>query len=157
MPLAWVALGSNLGDRETHLRWAIAALRPILTNLRVSRLRETEPVGVPGPQPNYLNAVVVGTPALGPSALLAVLLGLERERGRVRSESNAPRTLDLDLLFYGQQVINEPGLTVPHPRVRERRFVLEPMVDLDPGWVDPVTGRTVAALLAALPVQTTGA
>lgn len=145
-----IALGSNLGDRRAHLAWAVERLAAHLANLRVSSVIETEPFQVAGPQPPYLNAVVVGDTSLEPLALLDVLLALERQRGRVRRSPRAPRTLDLDLLLYGDRVIESPRLMVPHPRLRERLFVLEPLAEIAPGWRDPVTGRTVRDLLDAL-------
>jgi 2-amino-4-hydroxy-6-hydroxymethyldihydropteridine diphosphokinase len=145
-----VSLGSNLGDRAAHLDHAVGRLRSLLRHLRISSYHPTAPVGVVGPQPMYLNAAVVGFAELPPRALLEALLGIEAERGRERPEPNAPRTLDLDLILFGGRVIAEPGLIVPHPRFRERRFVLEPLVEIDPELVDPVSGLTVAALLRAL-------
>jgi len=147
---AAVALGSNLGDRQSHLDFAISRLRASLANLRVSRHYETEPVGAPGPQPLFLNAVAVGdTSATGPE-LLAVLMAIEQERGRERPFQNAARTLDLDLILFGDLVMETPALTVPHPRFRERRFVLEPLAEIAPQLVDPVTGSTVQELLAKM-------
>lgn len=146
-----IALGSNLGDRASHLRYAEAGLGRVLANLRMSRFHETEPVDVPAGQPMFLNAAVVGESAMGPAALLDVLLAIEAARGRVRPFRNAPRSLDLDLILYGDVVISEPLLTVPHPRFRDRRFVLEPLAEIAPGIRDPVTGRTMAELLALLP------
>ena len=144
-----VALGSNLGDRERCLREAVGALRTSISRLRVSAFHETDPVGVE-PQPRFLNAVAVGETQLAARGLLAALLDVERRFGRERPHPGAPRTLDLDLILYGEAVIDEPGLRVPHPRFRERRFVLEPLAELAANWVDPVTGRTVGALLDAL-------
>jgi 2-amino-4-hydroxy-6-hydroxymethyldihydropteridine diphosphokinase len=141
-----IALGSNLGDRRAHLNHAIGRLRPVLAPVRVSSFVETEPVGVPGPQARYLNAVLVGRSALAPRALLAVLLAIERERGRERPYPCAPRTLDLDLLLCGDEVVTEADLVVPHPRFRERHFVLGPLAEVAPELVDPVTGLTVALL-----------
>ena len=146
--VAVLALGSNLGDRVAHLDYAVQRLQTVLRALNVSRYLETVPVDVSGPQPLYLNAVAVGTTLLPARELLDVLLGIERERGRERPGPNAPRTLDLDLILYGEMVIEEPGLVVPHPRFRQRRFVLEPLAEIAPNLVDPVTGETVAALLA---------
>ncbi|MCC7007639.1 MAG: 2-amino-4-hydroxy-6-hydroxymethyldihydropteridine diphosphokinase [Acidobacteria bacterium] len=154
---AWIALGSNVGDRRGHLEWAIDALQTMLDNLRTSSIRETAPVGVPDPQPDYLNAVVAGETTLPVFELHRRLQGLERQRGRQRRSYRGARTLDLDLLFYGDERIDTPDLVVPHPRLRERRFVLEPMAELDPAWVDPVTGRTVSVLLDDLAVQRNGA
>jgi len=149
MPVVAVALGSNLGDRRSHLEWAIARLHGILEDLRVSAFFDTEPVDVPDVQPRYLNAVVVGESRDSPEALLSALRRLEDERGRTRTSFRAARTLDLDLIFFGDQVIATPDLDVPHPRFRMRRFVLEPLASLAPDWTDPVTGKTVAQLLAA--------
>jgi 2-amino-4-hydroxy-6-hydroxymethyldihydropteridine diphosphokinase len=145
-----IALGSNLGDRRAHLDFAVSKLQALLRNLSVSRYYDTVPVGVSGPQPLYLNAAAVGSTTLSAFVLLETLLAIERERGRERPHVNAPRTLDLDLILFGDTVLNEPGLIVPHPRFRERRFVLEPLTEIAPKLVDPATGRTIADLLAAL-------
>src|SRR5262249_54089860 len=107
-------------------------------------------VGVVGPQPTYLNAAAVGRTSLPAPELLQALLALERERGRERPHPKAPRTLDLDLILYGDEVIDEPGLTVPHPRFRDRRFVLEPLAEIAADLRDPVTGKTASELLAGL-------
>jgi 2-amino-4-hydroxy-6-hydroxymethyldihydropteridine diphosphokinase len=144
-----IALGSNVGDRRAHLDYAVSALREFLANPIVSRYYDTVPVGGAGPQAIYLNAVVVGDTALTARALLDALLAIERERGRERPYANAPRTLDLDLILAGDVVVEEPGLTVPHPRFRERRFVLEPLAAVAPQLRDPVSGKTAAELLAA--------
>ncbi len=141
-----IALGSNLGDRRAHLDWAVQRLGSLLTNLRLSTISETAPVGVPDEQPPYLNAVVVGETALDPEALLEALMAIERERGRERASFRAARTLDLDIVLYGDRVIHEGGLEIPHPRFRERAFVLRPLAELEPGWVDPVTGTDVGRL-----------
>ena len=146
--IAAVALGSNLGDRRANLDDAVHRLRDLLMNLTVSSYRDTEPVGVSGPQPRYLNAAAVGTTRLAARDLLGALLGIERDRGRERPYVNAPRTLDLDVILLGGEVVDEPGLTVPHPRFRERLFVLQPLVEIAPDLIDPVTQLTVAELLA---------
>jgi 2-amino-4-hydroxy-6-hydroxymethyldihydropteridine diphosphokinase len=145
-----VAIGSNLGDRRAHLDHAVASLRTLLRKIAVSTYYDTVPAGVVGPHPMYLNAVAVGETALPARALLEALLAIEAERGRARPYPNAPRTLDLDLILFGQKMIDEPGLIVPHPRFRERRFVLEPLAEIAPGLRDPITGKTVLELLAAL-------
>jgi 2-amino-4-hydroxy-6-hydroxymethyldihydropteridine diphosphokinase len=145
-----VALGSNLGDRRAHLDFAVSRLRILLGGLRVSRYHDTVPVGMTGPQPLFLNAAAVGETTLGPRALLDALLDIERDRGRERLYPNAPRTLDLDLVLFGNGVIVEPGLVVPHPRFRERRFVLEPLAEVAPGMIDPVSGETIAGLVMKL-------
>ena len=141
-----IALGSNLGDRANHLHAALAALTPSVHNLRISSFYETEPVGV-GEQPLFLNAVAVGETDLAARALLDELLEIERRFGRERPYPGAARTLDLDLILYGERIIEETGLIVPHPRFRERDFVLRPLAEVAPDWVDPVTGRTMADLL----------
>lgn len=125
-----IALGSNLGDRRAHLQYAIDRLHELLTGVRVSSIHETAPEGVDGPQPDYLNAVVSGTTTLGPLDLLHRLLAIERERGRTRPSLRASRTLDLDLILYGDAVIDTPELTVPHPRYKERRFVTDPLAEV---------------------------
>jgi 2-amino-4-hydroxy-6-hydroxymethyldihydropteridine diphosphokinase len=145
-----IALGSNLGDRAGHLDFAIARLAPLLSSLSVSRYFETVPLGVAGEQPLFLNAAAVGDTAITPNALLEELLAIELERGRIRPYPNAPRTLDLDLILYGSAIIDSAGLSLPHPRFRNRRFVLEPLASIAPQLRDPVSGKTVAELLAAL-------
>jgi len=148
--IAAVTLGSNLGDRAAHLDFAIARLAALLDNLKASRYYDTVPVGVSGPQPIYLNAAAVGKTTLSARELLDGLLAIERERGRERPHDNAPRTLDLDLILFGDAVIVEPGLVVPHPRFRERRFVFEPLAEVAAGLRDPVTGKTADQLLLDL-------
>ena len=144
-----IALGSNLGDREANLRNAAAVLREHVADLRLSSFIETAPVGV-GPQPNFLNAAAVGHTALSARELLDLLLATEQEFGRERPFPGAPRTLDLDLILHGGAVIDEPGLIVPHPRFRERLFVLLPLVEIAADWKDPVTGRSVEELVRTL-------
>ena len=144
--LVVIALGSNVGDRESHLAFAVARLSPLLSNLRQSSWHDTAPVGVPDEQPRYLNGVVTGETALTPRQLLNELLSIERAAGRTRPSAMAPRTLDLDLILFGNEAIQEPGLVVPHPRFRERLFVLEPLAEIAPGLVDPATGETISAL-----------
>ena len=144
-----IALGSNVGDRRTHLDYAVSKLRVLLANLIVSPYYDTVPVGVSGPQAMFLNAAAVGETTLTARELLDALLAIERERGRERPYLNAPRTLDLDLILRGDVVLEEQGLVVPHPRFRERTFVLEPLAAIAPTIIDPVTGRSMADLLAA--------
>ena len=146
-----IALGANLGDRERQLQHAIDALRTVLDELAVSSFHDTAPVGVALPQPNYLNAAVTGLTRLAPRVLLARLLEIERTLGRARPHANAPRTIDLDLILYGDVRLDEPALTIPHPRFRDRAFVLAPLAEIAPGMMDPETGLTVEALLRRLP------
>ncbi|MDQ3069701.1 MAG: 2-amino-4-hydroxy-6-hydroxymethyldihydropteridine diphosphokinase [Acidobacteriota bacterium] len=147
-----IALGSNLGNRAAHLDWAVARLRGLVDGLIVSDYIETAPVGVPADlsQRDFINAVVVGSTALPPRELLDALLALEAERGRVREREGEPRPLDLDLILYGTLAIDEPGLVVPHPRFRERAFVLTPLAAIAGSWVDPVTGTSLRDLAGAL-------
>jgi 2-amino-4-hydroxy-6-hydroxymethyldihydropteridine diphosphokinase len=144
-----IALGSNLGDREATLHGAIAALRPLIRNLRVSSFYQTAYVGN-DEQPPVLNGALVGETNLAAHPLLERLLDIELRFGRTRPYGGAPRTLDLDLILYGNATIDEPGLSVPHPRFRERRFVLEPLAEIAADWRDPVTGKTVGELLEQL-------
>jgi 2-amino-4-hydroxy-6-hydroxymethyldihydropteridine diphosphokinase len=147
---AFVGIGSNLGDREAHLRRAIELLSAEagIEVAAVSEIRETEPVG-PVEQGPYLNGAVRVETDLEPSELLKRLLDIEQRMGRVRRERFGPRTVDLDLLVYGDETVDERGLTVPHPRLHERRFALEPLAELDPGLTIPGLGP-ISALLAKL-------
>ena len=146
---AAVALGSNLGDRTSHLRYAVIRLRRMLSDVVVSRFIETRPEHAVD-EPLFLNAALVGGTRDTPDRLLERLLSIEGERGRVRSYPGAPRTLDLDLVLVGDLAVESPSLTLPHPRFRSRAFVLEPLVEIAPALVDPVTGKTVARLLGML-------
>lgn len=144
-----IALGSNLGDRDGNLHEAARRVAAVIKHLRLSSFHDTAPVGV-GEQPRFLNAAAVGETTLSARDLLDELLAVEAALGRERPYPGAPRTVDLDLLLYGDAVIDEPGLVVPHPRFRERRFVLAPLAEVASAWTDPVSGKTVAALLAGL-------
>ena len=144
-----VALGSNLGDRAAHLTFAAARLRTVLDEVVVSPFVETAPEAG-ADQPPYLNAAAVGRSAADPGELLARFLAIEREASRERPFPQAPRTLDVDLILAGALVVRRPGIDVPHPRFRRRRFVLEPLAAVAPDLVDPVSRRTVRELLAAL-------
>jgi len=139
-----------VGDRDAHLDYAISCLLQLLTDLRSSSRYDTEPVDVVGDQRRYLNAAVVGRTRLGATDLIEKMQQIEDERGRERPYLNAPRTLDLDLILYGDTVMSEPTVVVPHPRFRERLFVLEPLAEIAPGLVDPITGLTIRELLDRL-------
>jgi 2-amino-4-hydroxy-6-hydroxymethyldihydropteridine diphosphokinase len=149
---AYVGLGANLGDRQRTIRQAVELLGATqgIEVVGVSTLRETDPVGYVD-QPRFLNGVAALETSLTPRALLDRLLAVEQELGRVREEGLrfGPRTIDLDLLLYGDEVVDEPGLVVPHPRLAERRFVLEPLHELDPELALP-DGRRVADLVLGL-------
>jgi 2-amino-4-hydroxy-6-hydroxymethyldihydropteridine diphosphokinase len=144
MAVAFIGLGANLGDRRRSIGAGVAALEstPGITVLRVSTLRETEPVGVVD-QPRFLNGVVSIETRLPPRELLARLLEIEAALGRSRDTETryGPRVIDLDILLYDDVVLDEPGLTIPHPRLHERPFALEPLAELDPDAVVPGHGR----------------
>jgi 2-amino-4-hydroxy-6-hydroxymethyldihydropteridine diphosphokinase len=148
---AFIGLGSNLGEREAMIRLALDDLArlPETTLVRASSLYDTEPVGETE-QPNFLNAVAQIDTELTARQLLWNLLLIEKRLGRVRTQRWGPRTIDLDLLFYGSQVIEEPDLSVPHPELTRRPFVLVPLVELDPMLVHPVTGETLVSHLSQL-------
>ena len=154
--IAAIALGSNLGNRRAHLEFAFVRLRDFLADLHTSSICETEPVDVPSEQPPFLNAAAVGETMLTPRELLDALLSIERERGRERPYAGAARTLDLDLVLMGERVVDEEGLVVPHPRFRERRFVLEPLTEIAPELRDPVSGQTVEELFRRLERRAAG-
>ena len=150
MTVAYVGLGANLGAREETLRRALGLLAEAdgVSVLAVSQLRETEPVGVVD-QPPFLNGAVALETTRTARELLDLLLAIEASLGRIREERWGPRTIDLDLLVYGDEVVDEPGLRVPHPHLDERRFALEPLAELAPELEVPGRGR-VSALLTAL-------
>jgi 2-amino-4-hydroxy-6-hydroxymethyldihydropteridine diphosphokinase len=146
-----IALGSNLGDRRAAIQFAVDQLTPQLSSLTLSDLIETEPEGDGlESQPLYMNAVLVGETMLTSRQLLDRLLEIEGEFGRTRPVRNAPRTLDLDLILFGDEMLMQPGLEVPHPRFRERFFVLGPLAEIAPDMRDPVTRLSVTQLLRAL-------
>jgi 2-amino-4-hydroxy-6-hydroxymethyldihydropteridine diphosphokinase len=134
MPVCFIGLGSNLGDRLTNINLAVAKIRQLKETkvTKMSSVIETPPVGGP-PQAKYLNAAVEISTSLGPRELLTSLQNIESGLGRIRTIKNASRTIDLDILLYDDLVINEPGLILPHPRMREREFVLTPLKEIAPG------------------------
>jgi len=145
-----VGLGTNQGDRQARIEDAVRALRDLVDDLRVSSLYETEPRYVTK-QPRFLNACATGLTRLAPRQVLSQLLDAERAAGRRRNaERYGPRTLDLDLLLYGEQVIEEPGLVVPHPGLRERAFVLVPLAEIAGDWIVPASRGEPAARVGEL-------
>jgi 2-amino-4-hydroxy-6-hydroxymethyldihydropteridine diphosphokinase len=153
LKVVYLGLGSNIGDREAMLRSALEKLQsPDLRLLRVSGVYETEPIGFRD-QPWFLNLAAEFETSLLPKQLLHRAQQVEQELGRKRAILNGPRTVDIDVLLYGDSVIDCEELVVPHPRYRERRFVLAPLAELNPALLDPVTGQSVAEMLAALQGQ----
>lgn len=154
MPTVLLALGSNIGDRAAALRDAVQRIAqlPDTTVKAVSPLIETEPVGGPPGQGKYINGAMMIETSLQPYDLLPLLLDIERLLGRDRAREvrNGPRRADIDMLFYEDQIIHTPGLTVPHPRLHERRFVLEPLAQIAPDWIHPERKQTVRDMLANL-------
>lgn len=150
MAEVFLGLGSNLGDKASNIRRAVALLQPHCESIELSRLYKTAPVGYLD-QDWFLNAVARVQTRLTPTELLQVIQRIENELKRQRTIPNGPRTIDIDILFYGELCIDDGPLTVPHPRLHERAFVLVPMAELAPKFRHPVLRKTIAALLAACP------
>lgn len=144
-----LALGSNIGDRKAALRAALAGLTPFVTITKQSPVYETAAAYV-ADQPSFLNMALVGTTLLPPLELLRALKKLETELGRAPSFRYGPRLLDIDIIFYGDQVLTSPELTLPHPKLAEREFVLRPLADIAPNWRDPIKDQSVAEMLSGV-------
>ena len=151
--LVYLSLGSNLGNREKYLREAILRLRDLGIVRQVSAFYQTQPVDVGGDQPWFLNCALAMETELDPVAFLSRMLGVEQSMGRVRTEPKGPRTIDIDILFFGNDVLDTPELTIPHPAMHQRRFVLQPMAEIAPAFIHPVLKHTVQELLDTLPAD----
>jgi 2-amino-4-hydroxy-6-hydroxymethyldihydropteridine diphosphokinase len=147
MNKAYLLTGGNEGDSHLYLQRALTNIELICGQiLQVSSVYQTAPWGKKD-QPDFLNQVILVNTKLDPHALLNAILGIEEKSGRIRTIKYAPRTIDIDILFYNQLILEEPGLSIPHPRIAERRFVLEPLNEISPGLVHPVLGKTISRLL----------
>lgn len=146
-----IALGSNLGDSRAILEAAISILAAIpgISLLARSNWYQTQAVGGP-PQPDYINGCALVQVTFSPQVLLETLLAIEAQKGRIRTERWGARSLDLDLLLYDRLILDTPTLTIPHPRMRERAFVLVPLAEIALDWIDPVTGKAIAELVKAV-------
>jgi len=152
--VVYLSLGSNLGDRDANLRNAIERLRGVGNPIAISSFYETEPIDVVL-QPWFLNCAVKLDTEKMPRQLITAILSLEQDMGRQRKQQKAPRTIDIDILLFGSSIIEIPSLTIPHPRMHERRFVLEPLAEIAPDARHPVFKRTIRELREALPAGQT--
>lgn len=152
--LVYLSLGSNVGNRQGHLRNAIGRLESAGRVLAVSSLYETEPVEFTS-QPWFLNCAVALETAMTPKQCMAAVLKIEREMGRQRTQEKGPRTIDIDILFFGNMIVDSPELTIPHPAMHQRRFVLEPLAEIAPDVKHPILKKTVDNLRDALPAGQT--
>jgi len=151
--LVYLSLGSNLGDREKHLREAISRLQDLGVIRQISTFYETQPVEVQTEQPWFLNCAVAMETELLPLEFLARMLAVEQSMGRIRTEPKGPRIIDIDIVFFGDDVLDTSELTVPHPAMHQRRFVLEPLAEIAPDMVLPRQSRSVKELLLRLPTD----
>ena len=153
MAIIYVALGSNLGDREERVLHAVHKMRAFSNVKKISTLGESEAEGPNKDQPKFINAVVELDTAFDPEEVLDELLKIEEELGRDPSEKgkNLPREIDLDLIVYGNEIVKTDRLTVPHPRMLERKFVIAPFAELNPKWIHPETGESIKDILKKFP------
>ena len=149
MNKVYLALGSNLGNRKANIVRATYMISKRMIVLKISKLYETKPVGYAN-QPDFINAVIKVETLLTPQQVLSVAKSIEDELKRIKTIKDGPRTIDIDVLFYNDKVINEEGLIIPHPRIQQRSFVLEPMIDVSPDYVHPVLGKNMTMLYEEL-------